>query len=299
MKLRKESEKKEKEEAKRESMDKLEVETEKVEAQGNLVEDAKEEAKQTKYKGTDSISEANKKEQEMSDEKGKEEIGKEETENGAETTKLICENNRMENFQDQSLEKISTEASNSMKARDIVFTTNGETLNNGKSKEDDVDTRALSLNGKEETSESSSKDNDIAQSGDAAEDAATPIKRRGTTLRRNDSKSLTSMVATSKQPYWVDGESKETANTKPTSHTFHISRVQEKSYSRPTRTRSQSASRGRRSKSITANDLVSVLANITIRYQEVSIGGHCKGRVEVIKAMKEEVSRNRQRLYKH
>ena len=34
-------------------------------------------------------------------------------------------------------------------------------------------------------------------------------------------------------------------------------------------------------------------------FQEVSIGGHCKGRVEVIKAMKEEVSRNRQRLYKH
>merc|ERR1719350_2649999 len=87
---------------------------------------------------------------------------------------------------------------------------------------------------------------------------------------------------------------------KSTSHTFHISRVPEKSYSRPTRTGSQSATR-RRSKSITfpANDLVSVLANITIRYQEVSIGGHCKGRVEVIKAMKEEVSRNRQRLYKH
>ena len=27
--------------------------------------------------------------------------------------------------------------------------------------------------------------------------------------------------------------------------------------------------------------------------QEVSIGGHCNGRVEMIKAMKEEVSRNR------
>merc|ERR1712130_741193 len=116
---------------------------------------AKEEAKQTKYKGTDSISEANKKEQEMSDEKGKEEIGKEETENGAETTKLICENNSVENVQDQSLKKISTEASNSMKARDIVFTTNGETLINGKSKEDDVDTRASSVDGKEEISESS------------------------------------------------------------------------------------------------------------------------------------------------
>ena len=200
-------------------------------------------------------------------------------------TKLICENNIIENVHDQPQEKIGTETTDSI----VDVVSNVETLIDGKLKEDDVHDGASS--GKEETSKES-KNKDIAHaqssvtSSDADEDATNPIKRlenikndnnkdegyqlqrRGTTSRRNDSKSCSSVIETTK-PDCVDGKYKDRPNTTPSSHTFHIRRVPEKSYSRPTRTRSQSASRRRRSKSISfpANDLVSVLANITIRYQ--------------------------------
>jgi len=328
-KLKKPAKKKEKEEADRklkETAETIEEERVKVEADRKLEEEsekrkinAENEAKKANDLEMDSISgeEAGKKEQEVSDEK--EDIEKEERDKVDEMKEPILESSSMENVQDQQSEKNQTEATDSMIARDIVNTTTDETLMNGELKEDDIDTGASSyVNGKEEASKLASTTNDVTHSSDADKDVATPIKRvevgtdckndnnegegcqlrrRGTTSRRNDSKSFTSAT----KPDCVDGKHEVTTNTTSTSHTFHISRVPEKSYSRPTRTRSQSASRRRRSKSANfpTNDLVSVLANITIRYQEVSIGGHCKGRVEVIKAMKEEVSRNRQRLYKH
>merc|ERR1712032_1311641 len=331
-KSKKSAKKKEKEDAERklkEKADKIEEERENIEADRKLKEESEKkkinadekEAKQANDSEMDSISgeEASKKEQEISDGKEKEEIETEERGKAEEMKEPILENNSVEIVQDQELEKDRTEATDSMIARDIVNTTTDETLMNGELKEDDIDTGASSyVNGKEEASKLASTTNDVTHSSDADKVVATAIKRvevgteckndnnkgegcqlrrRGTTSRRNDSKSFTSAT----KPDCVDGKHEVTANTNSTSHTFHISRVPEKSYSRPTRTRSQSVSRRRRSKSANfpTNDLVSVLANITIRYQEVSIGGHCKGRVEVIKAMKEEVSRNRQRLYKH
>ena len=223
----------------------------------------------------------------ISNAKEKEEIETEERGKAEEMKEPILENNSVEIVQDQELEKDQTEVSDSMIARDIVNTTTDETLMNGELKEDDIDTGASSyVNGKEEASKLASTTNDVTHSSDADKDVATPIKRvevgtdckndnnegegcqlrrRGTTSRRNDSKSFTSAT----KPDCVDGKHEVTTNTTSTSHTFHISRVPEKSYSRPTRTRSQSASRRRRSKSANfpTNDLVSVLANITIRYQ--------------------------------
>ena len=203
-------------------------------------------------------------------------------EKDAEMTKLIFEKKSIENVQDHPSQKTGTEISDCINAGDIVNTTTAEILIDSKLKEDEVYDGAPSANGREETSKSKNKN--IANSSDADEDFANPIKRlehtnndndrdegcqlqrRGTTSKRNDSKSCTSLPETNNLPDCVDGKK----NAKPiSSHTFHISRVPEKSYSRPTRPRSESASIRNRSRSITfpTNDLVSVLANITIRYQ--------------------------------
>merc|ERR1712130_952555 len=99
------------------------------------------------------------------------EIEREEREEDAEMTKLICENNLIKNVQDDPSEKIGIETTESMKAGDIVIATSTEILIDSKLKEGDDG--APHVNGKEETSKSKNKD--IAQQSSDAD--TNPIKR--------------------------------------------------------------------------------------------------------------------------
>merc|ERR1712037_27674 len=136
-------EKRKKEEGEMKSKEKDDkLEEDKVEADTKLKEEAEEEAKQTNHKKGNSLSaeEANKKEQEVFDDNENQEIEREKGKEDAEMSKLICENNIIENVHDQSQEKIGTETTDSI----VDVVSNVETLIDGKLKEDDVDDGASS-----------------------------------------------------------------------------------------------------------------------------------------------------------
>ena len=237
---------KEKEEAEMNEKENAKLEEEIEKAESLKIKEEPEEVKRENFKEGEVASEN----QRIEKEKGGEAV---------EATKHVCENNSMENIQDCPTNKHET------KSGDIANVTTDEVLMNGKLKEDDG----------EEMSKLASKSSGIEQGAAPIEkfevvtvitnennaDEGCQLRRRATTSRQIDLKSL-------EQTKCVD-EKGNTPKRASTSHTFHISRVPEKSYSRPTRTGSGSGSRRRRSSSshFPAHDLVSVLANITIRYQ--------------------------------